>query len=88
MPARGESYDAGMTRLCVYTANFDRDVARLTKAGLEPMAPPAGQRREAAECGEWPQGTPPKELLSLRTLHSLPSTTVFLSGGRFAFRFQ
>ena len=38
---RGESSEAGMTRLCIYTDTFKASVARLSSLGLEPFAPPA-----------------------------------------------
>jgi len=39
MPKRGECYDAGMTRLCLYT-NIDNDIEDLLNKGIEPMAKP------------------------------------------------
>ena len=48
MGPRGESYDGGMTRLCVYAPSIDREVARLSALGLEPIAPPAGRTERIA----------------------------------------
>ncbi len=39
MPLRQNSYDIGMTRLCLYTENVDKDVEDLKTKGLEPMYP-------------------------------------------------
>ena len=39
MPKRGKSYDAGMTRLSLYTTTMDNDIKQLSSQGIEPMAP-------------------------------------------------
>ena len=39
MQPRQNSYDIGMTRLCLYTENVDKDVQDLSARGLEPMYP-------------------------------------------------
>ena len=44
MAGRGASYDAGMTRLSIYVKDLPAAIARLSAQGLEPMAPPAGDR--------------------------------------------
>ena len=44
MASRGASYDAGMTRLSIYVKDLPSAIARLSAQGLEPMAPPAGNR--------------------------------------------
>ena len=44
MPQRGPSYDAGMTRLSLYVMDLQQSVKRLAALGIEPMAPPAGDK--------------------------------------------
>lgn len=41
MKERGNSYEAGMTRLCIYTTTHDQDVKRVKALGLKPIAPTA-----------------------------------------------
>jgi len=41
MPKRGKSYDAGMTRLSLYTTTIDNDIEQLSSQGIEPMAQPS-----------------------------------------------
>jgi len=38
---RGKSYDAGMTRLCIYSVHHAKDVDGLKELGLQPMGPTA-----------------------------------------------
>jgi len=40
MVKRGESYDAGMTRLSLCTTSIDKDIAHLSKNNIQPMAKP------------------------------------------------
>ena len=41
MAPRANSYDIGMTRLCLYTTNIEEEVAKLKSKGLEPIYPVA-----------------------------------------------
>lgn len=44
MRSRGPSYNAGMARLAVCVRDLEETMRRLSTRGLEPMAPPAGER--------------------------------------------
>ena len=41
MPSRGKSYDIGMTRLCLYSPNVNKDVEVIKSKGLETIYPVA-----------------------------------------------
>jgi len=44
MPPRGKSYSIGMTRLCLYSTNVDKEVERLESIGLSTMYPVADDK--------------------------------------------
>ena len=44
MPKRGECSDAGMTRLCIYSSDWKKQVAQLKSENIIPIAPPANGR--------------------------------------------
>ena len=43
MPKRGKSYEAGMTRLSLYTNTIDNDIDQLFSQGIEPMTQPSNK---------------------------------------------
>jgi len=56
MKRHGNSYEAGMTRLCIYTSTHTQDVQRVKALGLKPIAPTASDRTAGVTAFEDPDG--------------------------------